>query len=108
MFDINAACTGFIYALNVASQMVNSGFYNSALVIGSEIQVYNYQDRNTCVLFGDGAGAVIIELLMRSKLTFIHHQGDLEDIIVVDPLIRMEGRKVSFATQILEKVLIKF
>src|SRR5690554_227386 len=51
-FDINAACTRFIYALNVASQMVNSGFYKSALVIGSELltNVVNYQDRNTCVL----------------------------------------------------------
>lgn len=107
-FDINAACTGFIYALNVASQMVNSGFYNSALVIGSEIltSVVNYQDRNTCVLFGDGAGAVIIEATNESKQAYFYtsSKGDLEDIIVVDPLIRMEGRKVyHFATQILEK-----
>lgn len=107
-FDINAACTGFIYALNVASQMVNSGFYKSALVIGSEIltDVVNYQDRNTCVLFGDGAGAMIIEGATDDKPAYFYtsSKGDIEDIIIVDPLIRMEGRKVyHFATKILEK-----
>ncbi|MCK9470415.1 MAG: beta-ketoacyl-ACP synthase III [Bacilli bacterium] len=107
-FDINAACTGFIYALNVASQMVNSGFYKSALVIGSELltNVVNYQDRNTCVLFGDGAGAMIIENTDEDKPAYFYasSKGDLEDIIIVDPLIRMEGRKVyTFATKILDK-----
>lgn len=107
-FDINAACTGFIYALNVASQMVNSGFYKSALVIGSEVltNVVNYQDRNTCVLFGDGAGAVIIESTEENKPAYFYtsSKGDLDEVIVVDPLIRMEGRKVySFATKILDK-----
>ena len=107
-FDINAACTGFIYALNVASQMINSGFYKSALVIGAELltNVTNYQDRNTCVLFGDGAGAVIIENTNEEKPAYFYtsSKGDLEDIIIVDPLIRMEGRKVyHFATKILDK-----
>lgn len=107
-FDINAACTGFIYALNVASQMVNSGLYKSALVIGSEVltNVVNYQDRNTCVLFGDGAGAVIIESTEENKPAYFYtsSKGDLDEVIVVDPLIRMEGRKVySFATKILDK-----
>lgn len=107
-FDINAACTGFIYALNVASQMLNAGFYNSALVIGSEslTKVVNFQDRNTCVLFGDGAGAFIIENTEENKPAYFYtsSKGDLEEVIIVDPLIRMEGRKVyHFATKILEK-----
>src|SRR5690606_12367121 len=80
-FDINAACTGFIYALNVATQMLNAGFYNSALVIGSETlsKVVNYQDRNTCVLFGDGAGALIIENTSEEKPAYFYtsSKGDL-------------------------------
>lgn len=111
-FDINAACTGFIYALNVATQMLNGGFYQSALVIGAEIltNVVNYQDRNTCVLFGDGAGAMIIENTEEVKPAYFYtsSKGDLEDVIIVDPLIRMEGRKVyNFATKILDKSVTK-
>lgn len=106
-FDINAACTGFIYALNVATQMMNSGGYQSALVIGAEklSKVIDYQDRNTCVLFGDGAGAVILENTKMEKPAFFYtsSKGDLEKTIIVDPLIQMEGRKVyQFATKIIE------
>lgn len=61
-FDLNAACTGFIYALNVATHLIKSGPYNHILVIGSETlsKIVNWEDRNTCVLFGDGAGAVVL------------------------------------------------
>lgn len=61
-FDINAACSGFIYGINVAAQFVKSGVYNNVLVIGAETlsKIINWQDRNTCVLFGDGAGAVLV------------------------------------------------
>jgi 3-oxoacyl-[acyl-carrier-protein] synthase-3 len=61
-FDINAACTGFIYALTVAQQFITSGMYKNALVIGCEAlsKLVDWNDRNTCVLFGDGAGAVIL------------------------------------------------
>jgi 3-oxoacyl-[acyl-carrier-protein] synthase-3 len=61
-FDINAACSGFIYGINVAAQFVISGVYNNVLVIGAETlsKIINWQDRNTCVLFGDGAGAVLL------------------------------------------------
>ncbi len=61
-FDVNAACTGFIYAIDVASAMLGSGRYRCALVIGAEklSAVVDWRDRTTCVLFGDGAGAVIL------------------------------------------------
>lgn len=62
-FDINAACSGFIYALATACQFVTSGAYNNILVAGSEVysRILNWKDRNTCVLFGDGAGAVVVQ-----------------------------------------------
>lgn len=61
-FDINAACSGFIYALSIAKQFIGSGIYKNALVIGSELlsKIIDWTDRNTCVLFGDGAGAALI------------------------------------------------
>jgi 3-oxoacyl-[acyl-carrier-protein] synthase III len=61
-FDLNAACSGFIYALDTACAMLSSGRYKKALVIGAEklSSVVNWQDRGTCLLFGDGAGAVVV------------------------------------------------
>ncbi len=61
-FDLSAACSGFIYALSVADQYIRSGMYQTGLVIGSDVfsKVTDWTDRNTCVLFGDGAGAVIL------------------------------------------------
>ena len=62
-FDLNAGCTGFVYALSIASQLVASGHYRTALVIGAETlsRITDWSDRSTCVLFGDGAGAVILQ-----------------------------------------------
>ncbi len=62
-FDVNAACTGFLVALATASQFVNSGVYERVLVVGAEVlsRIIDWSDRSTCVLFGDGAGAVILE-----------------------------------------------
>ena len=62
-FDLLAACSGFIFALNMASQAICSGSINSALVIGSETlsRIVNWQDRETCILFGDGAGAFVLQ-----------------------------------------------
>jgi 3-oxoacyl-[acyl-carrier-protein] synthase III len=62
-FDLSAACSGFIYALTVGAQFVGAGTQKKALVIGSDVMssILNYQDRTTCVLFGDGAGAVLLE-----------------------------------------------
>ncbi len=62
-FDINAGCTGYIYALTTAKAFIKSGIYKRVLVIGSEVlsKIVNWKDRNTCILFGDGAGACVVE-----------------------------------------------
>lgn len=61
-FDLSAACSGFIYGLSVANSMIASGMYNHVLVVGAESlsKITDYTDRNTCILFGDGAGAVVV------------------------------------------------
>jgi 3-oxoacyl-[acyl-carrier-protein] synthase-3 len=73
-FDLNAACSGFVYALSTASQFIQNGAYKNILVIGAETlsRVVDYTDRNTCVLFGDGAGAAV---LTRSEDTSIGVQA---------------------------------
>ena len=61
-FDLAAGCSGFVYSLGVASQMIATGLYKHALIIGAETlsRIMNWTDRNTCVLFGDGAGAAVL------------------------------------------------
>ena len=98
-FDINAACTGFVYALEVTSSLLSSGRYKAALVIGSEhmTSVVDYTDRNTCILFGDGAGAVIVEPSKDKAdipVFFNASKGDDEGILKVDHTLYMEGKKV--------------
>jgi 3-oxoacyl-[acyl-carrier-protein] synthase-3 len=91
-FDIAAACAGFIYALSVADAMIHAGQARGALVIGSEVysRILNWQDRGTCVLFGDGAGAVFLRAGAGSGSdqgilsTHLHAQGTLGDILYVD------------------------
>jgi 3-oxoacyl-[acyl-carrier-protein] synthase-3 len=91
-FDIAAACAGFIYALSVADAMVHNGQASGVLVIGSEVysRILNWQDRGTCVLFGDGAGAVFLRASGGSGSdqgilsTHLHAQGTLGDILYVD------------------------
>ncbi|MCZ6797840.1 MAG: beta-ketoacyl-ACP synthase 3, partial [Gammaproteobacteria bacterium] len=62
-FDVQAVCTGFIYAMTIAEKFITTGSSKKALVIGAEVfsHILNWKDRTTCVLFGDGAGAVILE-----------------------------------------------
>ncbi len=62
-FDVQAVCSGFVYALAVADAMIRSGMHRRALVIGTEVfsRILDWNDRTTCVLFGDGAGAVVLE-----------------------------------------------
>jgi 3-oxoacyl-[acyl-carrier-protein] synthase-3 len=106
-FDVNAACTGFVYALEIASSLISTNQYKSALVVGSErlSSVLDYTDRNTCILFGDGAGAVIIEQNPQSKASYYNaSRADMTDILTVDKTIRMDGKKVYvFATDVVEK-----
>ncbi|MBU1145703.1 MAG: ketoacyl-ACP synthase III [Firmicutes bacterium] len=111
-FDLNAACTGFIYALNVASRMLESKAFKSALVIGAEVisKVTDYTDRNTCVLFGDGAGAVLLELTNEYKpaMFYTASKGDLDKILYVDEFVHMDGQKVyQFASKAIEKSILK-
>lgn len=92
-FDINAACTGLIYALDVAAQMLAGGKFNSALVIGAEVvsKCIDYTDRNTCVLFGDGAGAMILENTNENKSAYFYtaSQGDLDKTLYIDKYLHM-------------------
>jgi 3-oxoacyl-[acyl-carrier-protein] synthase-3 len=84
-FDIQAACSGSIFALNIADQYIKSGAANTILVIGSEIcsRVVDWSDRGTCILFGDGAGAVILGVSSETGIlsTHIHSDGEYEDLL---------------------------
>ena len=109
-FDVNAACTGFVYALEIASSMLTSGRFRSALVIGGEklTNVIDYTDRNTCVLFGDGAGAMIIEPGDVDAFFYNAAKPDTNDTLTVVDKIRMDGKKVyQFAVDIMEKSIYK-
>ena len=99
-FDIAAACAGFIYALSIADAMIRTGQAHGALVIGSEVysRILNWQDRGTCVLFGDGAGAVFLRAGTGSGSdqgilsTHLHAQGSLGDILYVDGAVGRQDR----------------
>ncbi len=112
-FDVQAVCAGFIYALSVADSMIKSGIASSALVIGAETfsRILDWNDRGTCVLFGDGAGAVVLrgeaeEGTSRDRGVLahaLHSDGRQHDILYVDGgpsstrttgLLRMEGKEV--------------
>ena len=86
-FDVQAVCSGFIYALTIADAMIKSGAATKALVIGSEIfsRILDFKDRTTCVLFGDGAGAVVLEASEQPGIlaTDIHADGKYTDILCV-------------------------
>ncbi|MEJ2299265.1 MAG: ketoacyl-ACP synthase III [Woeseiaceae bacterium] len=84
-FDVNAACSGFVYALDMANRYVATGGAGKALVIGSETmsRIVNWKDRTTAVLFGDGAGAVVLEAADAPGIlaTHIHSDGAFEDLL---------------------------
>ncbi len=86
-FDVQAACSGFIYALDLARRQIETGGASTALVIGSETlsKITNWQDRGTAVLFGDGAGAVIVQAADEPGIisTHIHSDGKFEDLLEV-------------------------
>lgn len=88
VMDLSAACTGFIYSLTVAKALVDSGMYRTILVIGAEKMsaFMDYTDRNTCVLFGDGASAVVVSDRgpgLRIETANLGADGDLADLIII-------------------------
>ena len=108
-FDVQAVCSGFIYALTVADAMIKAGSARKALVIGAEVfsRILDFKDRTTCVLFGDGAGAVVLEASTEPGIlaTDLHADGKYTDILCVPghvsggqvsgvPLLRMDGQAV--------------
>jgi 3-oxoacyl-[acyl-carrier-protein] synthase-3 len=86
-FDVHAACSGFIYALDVATRFVTTGGARNALIIGSETysRILDWTDRSTCVLFGDGAGAVVLRASNDAGVlsTHIHSDGEFEELLHV-------------------------
>jgi 3-oxoacyl-[acyl-carrier-protein] synthase-3 len=119
-FDIQAVCAGFVYALSVADSLLKTGQYRCALVIGSECfsRIMDWQDRSTCVLFGDGAGAVVLEAghstgILTTALAAdgtqsktLETPGRIESGKVVgSPFLRMDGQSVfKFAVSSLAKI----
>lgn len=112
-FDINAACTGFVYGLEIAAALLQTGRFRSALVIGGEIltKIVDYTDRNTCVLFGDGAGAMIVEPAYsdyHNAYFFNAARGDTSGSLTVVNKIKMDGKKVyQFAVDAMEQAIRK-
>ncbi|HEX9970870.1 MAG TPA: beta-ketoacyl-ACP synthase 3, partial [bacterium] len=87
-FDIAAACSGFLYGLTVADAFIASGAYKNILVIGAEMlsKITDYTDRTTCVLFGDGAGAAVLQPSDGTRgiiHTYIHSDGRLTDLLII-------------------------
>ena len=87
-FDVNAACSGFLIALQNAQAMIQSGFAHTALVIGAETlsKILDFEDRTTCILFGDGAGAVILSNSDRDGSIghYSRSEGDLDEVLTTD------------------------
>ena len=99
-FDVQAACAGFTYALGIADQFIRSGTARYALVVGSEVnsRILDWSDRGTCIIFGDGAGAMVIESATEPGIlsTHLHADGRYKDLLYVpNPLEGQEadGRK---------------
>jgi 3-oxoacyl-[acyl-carrier-protein] synthase-3 len=118
-FDVQAVCSGFVYALTVADAMIRTGSARRALVIGAEVfsRILDFKDRGTCVLFGDGAGAVVLEASATPGIlaTDLHADGRHVGILCVpgtvsggqvlgDPLLKMDGQAVfKLAVGVLEQ-----
>jgi len=119
-FDVQAVCAGFTYALSIADAFIRSGSYKKVLVIGAETfsRILDFQDRGTCVLFGDGAGAVVLEASKEPGIlsTALHADGSQRDILCVpgrssngqvegSPFMTMDGQAVfKLAVKVLEQV----
>ncbi len=124
-FDIQAVCSGFIYALSIADNLIKSGQHKRALVIGAETfsRILDWQDRTTCVLFGDGSGAVVLEGVKANGVwpergilgSVLHSDGRHKDKLYVDGgpsstktvgHLRMQGKEVfRFAVNAISSVI---
>jgi 3-oxoacyl-[acyl-carrier-protein] synthase-3 len=120
-FDVQAVCSGFIYGLSTADQFMRSGDYEYALVVGAEVysRILDWNDRGTCVLFGDGAGAVVLKRSDTPGIlsSHLHADGSYADILSVPgtvcggqvsgrPLLQMEGNAVfRFAVRVLDDIV---
>ncbi|MGE5339627.1 MAG: beta-ketoacyl-ACP synthase III [Gemmatimonadota bacterium] len=108
-FDVQAVCSGFVYGMTIAEALIRTGNYRRALVIGAEMfsRILDWKDRTTCVLFGDGAGAVVLEAADRPGIlaSRLHADGSqasilctagriAEGAVVGDPFLRMDGQAV--------------
>jgi len=119
-FDVQAVCSGFVYGLAIADGLVRSGQARCALVVGTEVfsRILDWNDRATCVLFGDGAGAVVVRAAERPGVhaTVLHADGALAGILAVpgnvcggeilgSPYLKMDGPAVfKFAVKVLDEV----
>lgn len=119
-FDVQAVCSGFVYALSIADKFIRSGQHKTALVVGSEVfsRILDWTDRGTAVLFGDGAGAVILRADTKPgiRATALHADGSHSGILSVPggvaggkvtgvPFLQMDGQAVfKFAVRVLEEV----
>ena len=119
-FDIQAVCSGFVYALAIADKLIRSGQHRCALIVGTEVysRILDWKDRGTAVLFGDGAGAVILRADSKPGImaSALHADGSYVDIlsvpgnvcggkIVGSPFLQMDGQAVfKFAVKVLDEV----
>lgn len=119
-FDVQAVCSGFVYGLTVADSMIRAGAASKALVVGAEVfsRILDFQDRTTCVLFGDGAGAVVLTASDSPGILAceIHADGQHSDVLCTpgtvsggkitgDPFLRMDGQAVfKLAVGVLEEI----
>ena len=119
-FDVQAVCSGFIYALTLADALIRTGAASKALVVGAEVfsRILDFKDRGTCVLFGDGAGAVVLQASRTPGIlaSDLHADGSFTDILCVPghvsggqvigtPLLKMDGPAVfKLAVGVLESV----
>jgi 3-oxoacyl-[acyl-carrier-protein] synthase-3 len=119
-FDVQAVCSGFIYALATADALMKAGKYRNALVVGAEVfsRILDWNDRGTCVLFGDGAGAVVLAASQSPGIhaSVLHADGSHADLLSVpgnvcggriigSPFLQMQGKEVfKFAVKVLDEV----
>lgn len=117
-FDVQAACTGFVYALSIADKFIRSGTTQCALVVGAEIfsRIVDWKDRNTCVLFGDGAGAVIVRADSEPGIlsTHLHADGQYHHLLTTEDIsdapsggyVTMQGSEVfRMAVNTLDRIV---